>query len=51
MTLVSINRDIMMTYPLKIFYSKRDTEGEIAIYKRIIAKFKELISDRKTSER
>jgi len=35
----------MITYPLKIFDSKRDTKQEIAIYKRIIAKFKELISD------
>ena len=35
----------MITYPLKIFDSKRDTETEIAIYKKIIAKFKELISD------
>jgi hypothetical protein len=41
----------MMTYPLKIFDSNRDTEAEIAIYKRIIAKFKRLISDRKTSKK
>jgi hypothetical protein len=35
----------MITYPLKIFDSKRDTGAEIATYKRIIAKFKQLISD------
>jgi hypothetical protein len=40
----------MMTYSLKIFDSKRDTEAEIAIYKRIIAKFKELISEWKNIE-
>ena len=35
----------MMAYPLNIFDSKRDTNAEISVYKRIIAKFKELISD------
>ncbi len=41
----------MMTYPFKIFDSKRDTEAEIAIYKRIITKFKQLISDWKNFQK
>jgi hypothetical protein len=35
----------MMMYPLKIFDIKRDTKRDIVAYKRIIAKFKELISE------
>ena len=35
----------MMIYPLKIFDLKRDTKSEITTYKRIIAMFKQLISE------
>jgi hypothetical protein len=35
----------MLSYPLNIFDSKRNTEDEKKIFKRLVAKFKSLIEN------
>lgn len=50
MTFPKINCDFdklfdMLSYPLNIFDSKRNTEDEKKIFKRLVAKFKSLIEN------